>query len=115
VLLVALSAAALPAVPRPGAAQAPSNPVLAPARTGTVIGVISGGIDGTYARIAADLMTVLDDGIGVDLEKDPGEGGLGSVIVRQLAGQFGGNPQYSRRSDGGLMVSIKLPGIEKPS
>ena len=62
VLLAALSAAAVPAVPRPGAAQAPSNPVLAPARAATVIGVISGGIDGTYARIAADLMTVLDDG-----------------------------------------------------
>ena len=59
VLFTALSVAALP---HPGAAQAPSNPIPAPARAATVIGVISGGIDGTYARVAADLMAVLDDG-----------------------------------------------------
>lgn len=50
------------AAPRPGAAQAPAGAPASPTRSAAVIGVISGGIDGTYARIAADLMAVLDDG-----------------------------------------------------
>ena len=37
---------------------------------------------------------------------------LGSVIVRQLATQFGGEPHYERRPGGGLSVSVSLPGIE---
>ncbi|MBN8874338.1 MAG: TAXI family TRAP transporter solute-binding subunit [Rhodospirillales bacterium] len=43
---------------RPAAAQ--SDPVAA-ANAGTV-GVVSGGVNGTYVRIAADLAAVLDDG-----------------------------------------------------
>ncbi len=46
--------------PIPEAAMAPNGPV-ARANAGTV-GVISGGVDGTYIRIAADLSAVLDDG-----------------------------------------------------
>ena len=48
----------------PGALAQPNQPGDAPvarANAGTV-GVISGGIDGTYVRIAADLAAVLDDG-----------------------------------------------------
>lgn len=46
-----------------GHALAQSDPVgrTAAANAGTV-GVVSGGIDGTYVRIAADLASVLDDG-----------------------------------------------------
>ena len=40
-----------------------------------------------------------------------GEGGLGSVIVKQLAQQFGGVPHYERSQAGGLAVSIALPGL----
>lgn len=50
---------ALQPFPHRGQPPAPA-PNSARANSGTV-GVISGGIDGTYARIAADLATVLDD------------------------------------------------------
>ena len=51
-LLLASMGAVL--APRPGAAQAPAPS----ARARATVGVISGGIDGTYARIASDLMAV---------------------------------------------------------
>jgi len=57
-------------------------------------------------------LVVVDDGVGIAGEQQPGEGGLGSVIVRQLATQFGGEPHYERRPGGGLSVSVSLPGIE---
>jgi uncharacterized protein len=57
--LVVAMIAALPAfVPAYG--QAPVNST-AQANAGTV-GIISGGVDGTYIRIASDLAAVLDDG-----------------------------------------------------
>lgn len=54
-------------------------------------------------------LSVVDDGVGVT--GAPGEGGLGSVIVRQLASQFGGQPEFEQRTSGGLSVSISLPGL----
>lgn len=60
-------------------------------------------------------LKVLDDGVGMSGDQLPGDGGLGSVIVRQLATQFGGEPHYERRSGGGLSVSVSLPGIEGAS
>ena len=54
-LLAALLALLLPL----GAALAQGRPV---PRTPSVVGVVSGNVDGTYARIAADLAAVLDDG-----------------------------------------------------
>jgi two-component sensor histidine kinase/CHASE3 domain sensor protein len=74
----------------------------------------SGTIMVTLKRDDAGVPTlrVLDDGVGLTGEQLPGDGGLGSVIVRQLANQFGGQPHYERRSGGGLSVSVSLPGIE---
>lgn len=64
----ALAAAALALLAVPARAQAPGEPTPATlsalsrrANAGTV-GVISGGVDGTYVRIAADLAAVLDSG-----------------------------------------------------
>ena len=60
---LALLAGAL-ALPRPAMAQgglAAINAMTARANAGTV-GVIAGGVDGTYIRIATDLAAVLDDG-----------------------------------------------------
>ena len=73
-----------------------------------------GTITVTLKRDEAGVPTlkVLDDGVGLPGEQLPGDGGLGSVIVRQLATQFGGQPHYERRSGGGLSVSVSLPGIE---
>jgi len=59
VLLAVLFGLALVAVGTAGA-QAPGD-AGARANAGTV-GVVSGGVDGTYVRIAADLSAVLDDG-----------------------------------------------------
>ena len=68
-LLLGGGALALAGLPRIAAAQgsgAPPSPATlsalsARANAGTV-GVISGGVDGTYVRIAADLASVLDNG-----------------------------------------------------
>ncbi|WP_160297839.1 sensor histidine kinase [Devosia chinhatensis] len=59
-------------------------------------------------------LRVRDDGVG--LGQDPsGEGGLGSVIVRQLASQFGGEPHYDTSLSGGVEVNISLPGLMQTS
>lgn len=49
--------------PRPRAAPAPNSLAAATQRTSPgLVGVISGGVDGTYIRIASDLAAVLDSG-----------------------------------------------------
>lgn len=74
----------------------------------------SGTVTVMLRRDAAGVptLTVADDGVGIEGDGNPGEGGLGSVIVRQLANQFGGAPQYVRRDGGGLVVVVPLPGVE---
>jgi TRAP transporter TAXI family solute receptor len=64
--LLATLAAATPFSVTPAAAQTPTpiqtlNSLAARANAGTV-GIIAGGVDGTYIRFAADLANVLDDG-----------------------------------------------------
>ncbi len=59
-LLIGLAAAGLAA---PSIARAQSVPGSASAANANTVGVISGGLDGTYTRFAADLAAVLD---GVD-------------------------------------------------
>jgi two-component sensor histidine kinase/CHASE3 domain sensor protein len=105
------------------------EPIMVTARDATTVGILvgelvtnavkhafpegrSGTITVTLKRDAAGLpqLSVVDDGVGIAGE--PGEGGLGSVIVRQLASQFGGEPHYERRAGGGLSVRLPLPGIE---
>lgn len=106
------------------------EPIVVSARDATTIGILVGelvtnavkhafpaGRSGTIAvalKRAANgtpTLSVVDDGVGIAADSQPGEGGLGSVIVRQLATQFGGEPHYERRSGGGLQVSVSLPGI----
>ncbi len=60
---IMLGTALAAAQPRPGDARtpAPAGSPTARANGGTV-GLVSGGVDGTYIRIAADLASVLDDG-----------------------------------------------------
>jgi two-component sensor histidine kinase/CHASE3 domain sensor protein len=107
------------------------EPILVSARDATTLGILvgelvtnavkhafpggrSGTITVTLKRDDAGvpMLRVLDDGVGIAGEQPPGDGGLGSVIVRQLATQFGGEPHYDRRPGGGLSVSVSLPGIE---
>jgi two-component sensor histidine kinase/CHASE3 domain sensor protein len=77
-----------------------------PERSGGVIEVQLGRLDGVPTLI------VSDDGHGPSLSTSPGEGGLGSVIIKQLASQFGGTPSYEARPEGGLKVCIPLPGLD---
>ena len=105
------------------------EPIVVGARDATTVGILvgelvtnavkhafpagrPGTITVTLKRDEAGVpeLSVVDDGVGIAGE--PGEGGLGTVIVRQLANQFGGEPHYERREGGGLGVSLSLPGLE---
>ena len=71
-------AAFLAAEAVPAAAQVPAGPAVSNtirANAGTV-GIISGGVDGTYIRIAADLAAVLDDGDTLRVLPVVGKGSL---------------------------------------
>lgn len=57
------------------------------------------------------VLDVQDDGAG--LENEASDEGLGSVIVKQLSNQFGGEPQYLQRDVGGLIVRIAMPELGK--
>lgn len=108
------------------------DPIVVGARDATTIGILVGELvtnaikhaypDGRSGTIAVSLksdehgvpvLAVVDDGIGLAEGLVPGEGGLGSVIVSQLANQFGGQPQYERRVEGGLSVTVPMPGIAR--
>ena len=70
------AAASLPAAPALAQALTPTlNHLAARANAGTV-GIISGGPDGTYVRIAADLAAVLDDGDALRVLPILGKGSL---------------------------------------
>ena len=74
---------ATPAAPSATTATArvaarPPNPAIAQANAGTV-GVISGGVDGTYIRIATDLAAVLDDGDRLRVLPVVGKGSLQNI------------------------------------
>jgi two-component sensor histidine kinase/CHASE3 domain sensor protein len=55
------------------------------------------------------MLTVRDDGVGMPENEAETENGLGSVIIRQLSEQFGGEPSYGVPEGGGLEVRILLP------
>lgn len=107
------------------------EPIVVSARDATTLGILVGELvtnavkhafpDGRRGTITVTLkrddggtprLSVVDDGVGIAGDQQPGEGGLGSVIVKQLATQFGGEPHYERRAEGGLSVTVSLPGIE---
>jgi two-component sensor histidine kinase len=104
------------------------DPVIIKARDATTIGIIigelvtnalkhafpEGGSGFIWVRFArkdgVSVLTVEDDGRGFAGE-GAGEGGLGSMIIRQLAGQFGGQPVYAARDGGGTVVTVPLPDL----
>ena len=77
----ALTAAVAAASPRPAGAQnvAVINSMVARANGGTV-GVIAGGVEGTYIRIAADLASVLDDGDALRVLPMIGKGSVQNIL-----------------------------------
>lgn len=106
------------------------EPIVIGARDATTVGILAGELvtnalkhafpDGQAGTIlvrftrdetGVPTLSVEDDGVGVPEAVEPGEGGLGSVIVKQLATQLGGAPRYERRTGGGLSVTVPLPGV----
>ena len=60
----------------------------------------------------APVLVVEDDGRGIDPEAFNAETGLGAMIIRQLATQFGGEPNYASREGGGTRITLKLPNLK---
>jgi two-component sensor histidine kinase len=56
-------------------------------------------------------LVVEDDGRGIAPEALNAETGLGAMIIRQLATQFGGEPIYTTREGGGTRIVVKLPNL----
>lgn len=104
------------------------EPMVLPARDATTLGIVvselvtnalkhafpegrSGIIRVRFSRIdAIPVLLVEDDGVGVE----PGQtqSGLGALIVKQLARQFGGEePGYQPRPGGGTVVAVHLPKL----
>jgi len=107
------------------------EPIVINARDATTIGIVVGELvtnaykhafpDGRHGRIMVRLfrdeagvptLAVADDGQGIPEGIEPSDGGLGSVIIKQLAQQFGGVPVYQRGAGGGLTVRVPLPNLE---
>ena len=107
------------------------EPIVINARDATTIGIVVGELvtnaykhafpDGRRGHIVVKLfrdgagvptLAVADDGQGLAEGIEPGDGGLGSVIIKQLAQQFGGVPDYERGATGGLTVTVPLPNLE---
>jgi two-component sensor histidine kinase len=53
---------------------------------------------------------VEDDGQGLP-EGGASGNGLGALIIKQLARQFGGVPSYEPREGGGTVVRVQLPNL----
>ncbi|MBN9315524.1 MAG: CHASE3 domain-containing protein [Devosia sp.] len=107
------------------------EPLTIPARDATTIGIVVSelatnackhafGADGKgtiwvrFGRGANGVVTlaVEDDGQGMQ-ETGNGRSGLGALIVRQVANQFGGaEPRYAPRPGGGTSVTVELPKLE---
>ena len=56
-------------------------------------------------------LVVEDNGEGLPQDLAELESGLGSMIIRQLAHQFGGEPTYGEREGGGTRVAVALPSL----
>lgn len=115
---------------RPVTFKTEVEPFVINARDATTIGIIVGelvinalkhafpeGAGGQiWTRLTRDtqggaVLVVEDDGEGMPPEALAGENGLGAMIIRQLAGQFGGAPAYEVREGGGTRVVLRLPQL----
>jgi two-component sensor histidine kinase len=103
-------------------------PLIVQARDATTIGIIvgelvmnaakhafpgerSGRIELSLERGADDVVTLIvaDDGEGYSTDGE--ERGLGTMIVRQLVAQFGGEARHESNTPAGTRVVITLPGL----
>jgi two-component sensor histidine kinase/CHASE3 domain sensor protein len=106
------------------------EPLVVNARDATTIGIIVGELvinalkhafpEGSSGRIWTRLgregngaaLVVEDDGQGMSPEAAANDAGLGAMIIRQLATQFGGAPAYAEREGGGTRVVVSLPKLQ---
>jgi two-component sensor histidine kinase/CHASE3 domain sensor protein len=72
-----------------------------------------GRVDVALFRDEAGIPTLKVEDNGVGLPEGQDEGGLGSVIIRQLSGQFGGEPIYTSTTGKGVTVLVSLPALDK--
>lgn len=109
------------------------DPLIIPARDATTIGIVVSELvtnavkhafpdrPGTiWVRFRVSpgggaALTVDDDGCGLPNDEPVG-GGLGALIIRQLARQFGGGePDYRPRLGGGTSITVLLPELKVTS
>jgi two-component sensor histidine kinase/CHASE3 domain sensor protein len=64
----------------------------------------------TNDSVNGPMLVVEDDGAGFAPDAAVSEG-LGAMIIRQLAVQFGGEPAYEKPEHGGTRVVLKLPNL----
>jgi len=74
----------------------------------------SGTISTGFGRDAegVPVLIVEDDGRGMEPKALDAETGLGAMIIRQLATQFGGEPGYAAREGGGTRITLRLPNLK---
>jgi len=108
------------------------DPLIINARDATTLGIVLGelltnavkhafpgnrpGRIWARLKVSADgvaTLVVEDDGRGLPDDTAQLESGLGSMIIRQLARQFGGEPSFGARDGGGAIVSVALPSLGK--
>ena len=116
---------------RPISFETHVDPMVIQARDATTLGIIVGELvinalkhafaDNAAGRIRVELtrdaegvatLIVEDDGRGMPASPQEQETGLGAMIIRQLALQFGGEPSYAPRKGGGTRVVVSLPKLE---
>lgn len=108
------------------------QPMIIPARDATTLGIVVSELvtnalkhafsEGQAGVVAIHFerpdggvtsLTVEDNGSGI--ASGDGHEGLGALIVKQLARQFGGNePEYQARPGGGTAITVRLPRLDIP-
>lgn len=114
---------------RPIAFHQDFSPMIIPARDATTLGIVvselvtnavkhaflPGAAGNIWIRFMkspeqAVELRVEDDGQGLPEGSATGSG-LGALIIKQLARQFGGVPHYDPRQGGGTVVRVELPDL----
>jgi len=105
------------------------SPMIIPARDATTLGIVVSELvtnavkhafpPGVGGNIWIRFLKAAEQGVELRVEDD-GQGlpeggangsGLGALIIKQLARQFGGVPHYDPRQGGGTVVRVELPNL----